>query len=239
MSKPFAWSYSSLTAFETCPRRYYETRVAKTIVEPQGAPLLLGNAAHKCLELRVSRGTPIPKLIQVTATDGSTVSQSSDGWEAMIEAILAKASTGTDVVVERQICLDDRFCETDWFSKDAWVRGVIDLGLIKDNKALLVDWKTGKRRLDSDQLQLFSALAMHVWPKLERVVTGFVWLKSRDVDKEQYARADIPEIWGKFLPRVKRMKQAFDVNTWPERPSGLCKHWCPVTTCQHNGAYPS
>lgn len=237
MSKPFAWSYSSLTAFETCPRRFYETRVAKTITEAQGAPLLLGNAAHKCLELRVARGTPIPKLIQVTDADGSTQSQSSQGWERIVESILAKADEDTEVITERQICLDDRFCETDWFGKDAWVRGVVDLGLVKQAKALLLDWKTGKRKLDVDQLQLFAALAMHAWPKLERVVTGFVWLKPGTVDKASYTRADIPSIWERFLPRVKRMKQAHEENTWPERPSGLCKAWCPVHTCPHNGHY--
>ena len=237
MSKPFTWSYSALSAFETCPRRFYETRIAKSITEPEGAPLLLGNAAHKCLELRVARGTPIPKIIQVTAADGSTLSQSSEGWEALVQAIMHRADDDTDVVVERQICLDDRFCETDWFGKNAWVRGVIDLGLIKDTKALLCDWKTGKRKLDSDQLQLFSALAMHVWPKLERVVTGFVWLKNKSVDKEEFTRADLPHIWERFLPRVKRMKQAFEMDTWPERPSGLCKNWCPVSSCRHNGAY--
>lgn len=238
-AKPFTWSYSALTAFETCPRRFYETRVAKTIVEPQGAPLLLGNAAHKSLELRVTRGTPIPKIIQVTAADGSTVSQSSTGWEAMVQAILDKADDDTEVLAERQICLDDRFCETDWFSKTAWVRGVIDLGLIKGTKALLCDWKTGKRKLDVDQLELFSALAMHAWPKLERVVTGFIWLKSNAVDKEAYTREDIPRIWERFLPRVKRMQQAFISGTWPERPSGLCKRHCPVHTCPHNGDYQS
>lgn len=237
MARPFAWSYSALTSFETCPRRHYETRVAKTVRETEGAPLLLGNAAHKVLELRAKNGVPIPKIVQVTAADGTTISQTSKGWEEMIQQILSRVNDSTEVVTERQICLDDRFCETDWFSKTAWVRGVVDLGLIENSKALLLDYKTGKRKPDSDQLKLFSALAMHVWPKLERVVTGFLWLKTGEIDKETYTRADIPDIWNDFLPRVRRIKQAFEKDNWPERPSGLCKNWCPCHTCPHNGVY--
>lgn len=235
--KPFTWSYSSLSAFETCPRRFYETRIAKRVVEPQGAPLLLGNAAHKCLELRVDRGTPLPPTIQVTATDGTTLQQSTQGWEAIVKAVLRRVDAETETVVERQIALDDRFIETDWFGSDTWVRGVIDLGLIRPRKALLLDWKTGKRKLDIDQLELFSALAMHAYPKLDVVHTGFVWLKSAKIDKEEYTRADIPKIWDRFLPRVKRMKQAYAENVWPERPSGLCKRHCPVHNCIHNGEF--
>ena len=237
MSKPFAWSYSSLSAFETCPRRFYETRVAKSIKEPEGAPLVLGNAAHKALELRVKDGTPIPKIITATGSDGSSASQTSAGWEPLVDRILSRVTDDTEVLTERQICLDDRFCETNWFGKDAWVRGVIDLGLLRSTKALLLDWKTGKRKVDLDQLKLFAALAMHLWPKLEKVHTGFVWLKTGEIDQQSYSRADIPTIWEGFLPRVKRMRQAYGADTWPERPSGLCKAWCPVHTCVHNGKF--
>ena len=43
MSKPFAWSYSALGAFETCPHRYMVTRVTKAITEPQTEATLWGN----------------------------------------------------------------------------------------------------------------------------------------------------------------------------------------------------
>jgi len=235
--RKFTWSYSALTSFETCPRRHYETRVTKSTREPEGAPLIFGNAAHKVLENRVERGTPIPKVVQVTAADGTTISQTSKGWEGMVESILSRATDDISVVTERQICLDDRFIETDWLSQTAWVRGVIDVGLVGSTKALLLDYKTGKRKPDSDQLKLFAALAMHAWPKLERVVTGFLWLKTNQIDKETFTRSDIPNIWNDFLPRVQRMKQAFSTNSWPERHSGLCKNWCPCITCPHNGSY--
>lgn len=55
-----AWSYSSLTAFETCPRRYYLTRVLKVVKEEQTAATLEGNELHKALELDVAGKQALP-----------------------------------------------------------------------------------------------------------------------------------------------------------------------------------
>ena len=34
MTKSPAWSYSSITLFDQCPKKYYHLRVAKDIKEP-------------------------------------------------------------------------------------------------------------------------------------------------------------------------------------------------------------
>jgi hypothetical protein len=227
-----AWSYSALTSFETCPRKHHETRVTKTYTEPEGAQLLIGIAAHKVLELRAAAGTPIPKTLQVTDAQGNTLQSATAGWPEMMDKLLARPG---DVHAERQIALDDRLCETGWLDKNVWVRGVIDLALVDGEKALAIDYKTGRRKPDSDQLMLFAALMFHVWPKLEKVVTGFLWLKTQQIDKETYTRSDLSRIWDTFIPRVNRYQDAFVANTWPPRPSGLCKAWCPVQTCEYNG----
>ena len=54
------WSYSALTAYETCPRRYWHTRVAKDVIEPETQALTWGNAVHKALELRAKENKPLP-----------------------------------------------------------------------------------------------------------------------------------------------------------------------------------
>jgi hypothetical protein len=536
-----AWSYSSLTSFETCPRRHHETRVLKRVKESEGPALVLGNAAHKSLELRAKTGCPLPEKIQITTAGGESAAMPTAGWEEMMTKILA---TPGEVITERQIALDSRLCETGWFDKNVWVRGVIDLGKLNGSKALLLDHKglpvdtpiptpegftaigdlsvgdtvfggdgtpclvhtksdvterqcyrvtfddctemmcddqhlwavhtgevvpitalapghkillcgqvqypdrdlpvdpyvlglwiadgkhtsgeickpdqfvwdeiqrrgyvlgsydggasrctartvknirgklsqlgvlrnkhipdrylmasipqrmdllrglmdgdgsanttrkqavfastdkrlsdqvkqlleslgqrvnqsatqatgfgvtttayqlhfrpqginpfllprkadkvdpawgigqswfrkvvavdksvmmkttcigvnspdntylcghnylrthnTGKRKPDNDQLMLFAALAMHVWPKLEKVVTGFLWLKEGKIDKETFTRGDITDIWNRFTPRVKRLEIAHETNTWDAKPSGLCG-WCPVRQCE-------
>ena len=228
-----AWSYSALTSYETCPRRHYETRVAKTVREAESSAILIGNAAHKVLELRVKTGCPIPATLQVTSAENVTTEQSTEGWEPLMARILQAPG---EFFTERQIALNRSFQEVPWFDKDVWVRGVVDLGAINGEKAMAIDHKTGKRKPDSDQLMLFAALMMHVWPKLQKVVTGFLWLKSRQLDQETYVRDQLPEIWDNFLPRVARLEAAHKDNVWDPRPSGLCKNWCPVKTCEFCGS---
>ena len=63
----------------------------------------------------------------------------------------------------------------------------------------------------------------------------FLWLKDKAVDKEHFKRSDIGAIWSRFLPRVERLEKAVKDGDFPPKPSGLCKKWCPVTTCEFHG----
>jgi hypothetical protein len=219
VKKP-AWSYSALTAFETCPRRYHLTRVAKTVPDPPGEAALWGTEVHKHLELRAKDSTPLPETLKYL--------------EPMMAKILDKPHD--ELYVEKQYCLNADMQPVAWFAKDAWCRGVVDLGLRKGKKVLVLDHKTGKRKPDSDQLQLFAALVMTEDKAIDAVTTGFLWLKDRKIDREQFTRDDIPTIWQNFIPRVRRLESAFEKDRWEAKPSGLCKNWCPCTTCEFCGA---
>lgn len=233
MSKPVAWSYSVLSSFETCPRKHYETRVAKTTPDPMGIDAQLGIDAHKALELRAKDGVEIPKVIRSRAGN-KEATMSTDGWEEIISKILA---VNGELLTETQIALNKNLQPVKWFGKDVWVRGVIDLGKLRGEKGMLFDWKSGKRKPNNEQLELFAGLGFAKWPELEEISTAFLWLKSGESDRNRYTRSDVPEIWNKFLPRVRRLELAFENNKWPEKPSGLCKRWCPCHGCPHNGNY--
>ena len=215
-----AWSYSLLTAYETCPRRYYHTRVAKDIVEPETQALTWGNAVHKALELRAKENKPLPTGMEQ--------------WEPLVAKILA---AGGEVFTEKQIALTKSFTPCDWFADDVWVRGVVDIGVVRGPLLVALDYKTGKPKRDSDQLQLFAALLMATYPDCDTVKTGFLWLKTSGIDQARFERGDLPNIWNKFLPRVKALEEAHRTESWPTRPSGLCRNWCPCKQCPHNGRY--
>lgn len=208
---PPPWSYSSLTAYETCPKRYYLTRVSKEIKEPGTDATKWGVEVHTALEYRVKDGTVLPESMQK--------------WEPSCARIL---SYGGDVFTERQYALTQDFRPTGWFDKDAWVRGIVDVGVLLGDRAVVLDWKTGKPKTDSDQLKLFAAFVMHSEPQIDRVSTSFVWLAHKKVTKEKFTRADISTIWQGFLPRTRRLELAYERDKWEAKPSGLCKNWCPV-----------
>jgi len=206
-----AWSYSALTAFETCPRRYYLTRVSKEVKEPQTDATIWGNKVHKALELFAKGEKPLPPDLQE--------------YGRYVRKFLDREGKR---VVEEKVALDKNLRPTKWFAKDVWVRGVIDLGVVGSERAYLLDWKTGKRKPDSDQLKLFAALAFAKYPWIDSAVTGFVWLKEKKFDKEVFTRDQVTEIWGEFLPRLSRLAESYEQDRWVPKPSGLCRNWCPV-----------
>ena len=209
LSKP--WSYSALTAFETCPKRFQLTRVTKQVVEPQTQATLWGNKVHKALERFAKGDAPLPPDLQAY-----------EKYVRKIQSLEGKR------IVEERVALDSKLRPTKWMAKDVWVRGIIDIGVVGSETAYVLDWKTGKHRPDSDQLKLFAALTFALYPWVEKVVTGFIWLKVNKFDKEVFTREQLPTIWNEFAPRLERLALAHDNDKWMPNPSGLCKNWCPV-----------
>ena len=209
-----AWSYSSLQNFENCPKRYYLTRVAKVVKDVMGEAALWGNTAHKALELRIAEGTPLPEKL------------------AYMEPYALKIleSGRKNIHCEKEYCFDSSFKLVEWFSKSAWCRSKIDVEIRKSpEQAVLIDWKFGKRKPDSDQLKLFAAVAMTADKTLEQVETAFFWVPDKKMDKEVFTRDDVAPIWQTFLGKVARVEHATEENKFPPRPSGLCGY-CPVGT---------
>ena len=206
-----AWSYSSLTAFETCPLRYYVTRVTKEVAEPETEHTRWGNAVHKALELRVRDATPLPEGM----TQYERIVAATEQWPGVAHA-------------ETQIALDVNFQPVSWFDKSVWVRGIVDFSKEQETQAIALDWKTGKPKSDSDQLKLFAGLLFCVKPVLQTIKTGFVWLAHGKLTQQVFTRKQTQQIWGAFLPRVDRLESAYAKKKWLPKPSGLCKRWCPV-----------
>ena len=218
--KPLAWSYSSLTAYETCPKRYYLTRVAKEVKEPQTEATIHGNAVHKALELYVGGKEAMPEK-----------------YASYLPVADKLRATPGEKKLEYKFALTQGLRETTYFAKDVWLRGVLDVGIKRNDEVIVLDYKTGKRKVDGDQLRLFAMAAFALWPFAKKVKTGFIWLASGQMDTQTYAPEDKQEILQEFSARVHRMDRSAATGQWPPRPSGLCKAWCPVgrSLCEHCG----
>lgn len=212
-----AWSFSALNDFLNCNLQYYLTKVAKSCKVKETEEMKYGKISHKQLELRVSDKTPLPDHLM---------------WlEPMISKLEA---SGAELTPEKQIALNKGFGQVSWFDKKTWLRIIVDLAARYETESLLLDYKTGKRKQDTDQLMLFAGAEFAMYPKVEKVKAGYIWMKEKKLDSEVYTRDDIPQIWNHFLPKVERLNKAFEDDLWPARPSGLCP-WCPATLkeCKH------
>jgi len=61
--------------------------------------------------------------------------------------------------------------------------------------ATILDYKTGNRKLDNDQLKLFALLGFIHFPQVDEIKTGYIWLKSGKLDTEVYQRGQAKELW--------------------------------------------
>ena len=206
----FSHSYSSLKMYENCPYRYYRQKVVTDVQDVQGEAAAYGEAIHKALELRLRDKTPLPDHLAK--------------FESVCHMIEQKPGV---LELEREMTLTESLTPTTWFAKDAWLRSKLDVLVVDGDKATILDWKTGKRRPDPEQLDIFAVQVFQHFPEVTVANTALVWLKDMAVDKFSRRREDAPEIWERVLSKVARIKASDETGKWVVRPSGLCP-WCPL-----------
>lgn len=213
MAGVLPWSYSSLSAFETCARRFHITRILKAVKEPQTQATLWGNEVHKALELAVGGVTPLAPRFEA--------------YRPIVDRLVMSPG---EKRTEQKFGLTAAFKPTSFFAKDVWFRGVIDLNIMLRDKrsAVTLDYKTGKPKEDGDQLELFAATTFAMEPWVETVKTGYLWLAHNKTTSRVFTREEVPMIWQKFAPRIRKMEVAQEKDYWPPSPSGLCRSYCPV-----------
>lgn len=218
-AKPFAFSYSKLKNYETCPQRHYQVDVLKNFNDESEA-LTHGNNVHKALADYVSKGTDLGPFLEYKS------------WADRV-----KGGQYDQLLVEQQYAIKADFSPTSWFGKEAWYRGIADVVKIAGGGtvALAVDWKTGKITEDSVQLALMAQCLFSHFPKLQFVRTEFVWLKEDATTREDFQRSDMEKLWVGLMPRVLALKEAYETKAYPPKPGFLCQRYCPVKSCDYNG----
>lgn len=216
--KAFAWSYSRLKNFETCPKRHWHLDIAKDIKEEESEQLKYGNLLHEALAKRIKDGTPLPKAFEQ--------------FEPWVERI---SDPEGKVLVEQKLAITKDFAPCDFFDRSAWFRGIGDVIKIKGPVALILDWKTGKILEDSQQLALMAQCVFSHHPEVQKVRSEFIWLKDDATTRADFTRDDMVKLWGSLWPRIEALEQAHLTTTYPARPGNLCRRWCPVSVCPHHG----
>lgn len=224
---PFSWS--GYDAYHTCPRQYYELKLARNFPEIPHESMLWGKDVHKALELNVTEDKPLTERF------------------AQFNPLMLKlkASPG-DKYAELELAVNSQLEICDFNDPEAWSRGVDDLAIINGHKAVSLDYKTGKKKPFSRQLELSACRLFTKFPQVTNITTSFAWLATKEWTTAHYTRDQLPYLWEGFYEGVKQMLWSEENNTWPAKPSGLCKRskrpgstyaGCPVATCPHSEYY--
>jgi hypothetical protein len=222
--KPFTWSYSKLKNFEACPKKHYEIDLRPKndplkVKEEESDQLLWGNIVHKGFEDRLGpKKVPLPESMKIY-----------EPWAQRVE------EGPGDIHVEVKLALTKQFGTCGYFAPDVWFRAKGDVIKVHGRVARIIDWKTGKIVEDSCQLALSAACTFAMFPEVQKIRSTFAWLGQNAKTDEDFTRDDMPGLWRGLWPRIQALEHAHNTTTYQAKPGGLCRSWCPVTSCPHHG----
>ena len=229
-AKPFAWSYSKLKNYETCPRRYEAVDVTKSVDQGRSEALDRGDDIHEAMQHRVQGTTPLPPQFIYM-----------ERWAEKLTKVLHPFQI---IQCELKLSMDRDGKPTGYFDKTTWFRTKIDYlrllpGSIADNQdyGQVVDYKTGKppKVWDGTQLLLNAWTIFQHYKTCAKLRVDYLWTEYNDTTHETYTRDSVPPQMDALLPRVSALETAHNTGNFPPKPCGLCKDYCPVTTCEHHG----
>lgn len=221
----FSWSYTKFRDSRTCLRKLKEVTIDKNFKEEYSDALREGDSLHGAFERYVSKGAPLPtgwKYLQDWADDA---------------ARKITQHQITRVAAEYGITRD--FKPTGYYANNVWLRVKLDqLDLFPNGDktlARVIDFKNGTPKDDPIQLAIYAAVVFIHYPDVIGVRTEYWWIKIKEKTHELFRPEDIKELWAELLPELAKMEEAQEKNSYPPRKNGLCKAYCPVTTCEYNG----
>ena len=220
MSNKIIWSYSSLSLFQQCPKKYYHLRVSKNVKEPETQQILYGKKLHEAAEFYVGKGTALPPEFE------------------FVKPHLDKLKElGDTHLCEYKMGLTRNLEACGFFDKDVWWRGVADLVVINGDMAYVIDYKTGKssRYADTKQLEIRSLALFKHCPEVKRIKAGLLFVVANDFVRAEYDTSAPETYWVKWLNETKALEAAYENNVWNAKPNFSCKQYCSVIECPHNG----
>ena len=145
----FAWSYSHIKNFETCPYRYQQIDLLKNYKEEQSQELKDGFYVHDCMAKRINAKAPLPPHVPY------------EHWAAYAE------EGDGPTRAELKLAMTKEFKPCEYFDKikKVWLRSVADTLRIWDDNCHVIDWKTGKVKPDPEQLLLVGHLRDGALPR--------------------------------------------------------------------------
>jgi hypothetical protein len=225
MIKTPSWSYSGITLFDQCPKKYYHLRVAKDITEPASTAMMYGTDVHEAAELFIRDGSALPEKY------------------SYLKPLLDKLNTypgqkhcELEMGLKR---VDGRLLPCAFNDPDVWYRGIADLVIISpDGKlARIIDYKTGKssRYADTKQLALMAACVFLHFPNVEHVKAALLFVVAGDLIKAQYDAPNGMHIFTELNDKLTLREAAYESEIFNPKKNFTCRAYCPVVICPHNG----
>jgi CRISPR/Cas system-associated exonuclease Cas4 (RecB family) len=213
----FTWSFSSLKEYINCPKKYQEVRILKNYSFVDTPQTIYGKEVHEALELYVRDNKPLAKNYL--------------RFKKMVDTLVAIPG---EKYPEYKMALTKKMEQCDFEDENRWVRGIADLVIVDQDKAFIIDYKTGSNKYpDTKQLKLMALMAFVCFPKVNKIKAGLLFCMKNSFVQESYTREGIHKAWKSFEQPLDRLTMSYEKDEWIPNPTPLCG-WCPVETCEHH-----
>ena len=215
------WSYSKVNSFKQCPKKYYHMYVKKDVKDTGSVATRYGNLVHKAAEEYIKDGSELPKKYNFMQRTLDTFNNIKGDKHCEIRLGVAK--------------YDDVYEPTKFFAKNVWYRGIADLLIINEDKAYLIDYKTGKSAnyADTKQLDLLAGAVFINFPEVKKIKSALSFVVCKKFISKGHTADMYKAYINVFDELLERIEVAAKEDVWNAVESGLCK-FCPVTSCEHN-----
>lgn len=204
---PFwSWSFSSLSMYESCPKKYEIIRVKKVISDIPGKAAEEGTRIHTMIENYLMHDTWDDELLK---------------WKTLLQIVKDKHG---QCEVGYHFKKGMARCEAK--DPECWIRSYIDWIKVEGETAELIDWKTGRVK-HTKQLAFYAWLVFQAHPEVQQVKGTFHWINHNDHISEWFYRKDLNKLFDPLDEIIQQINISRSNDIWPESGNG-CK-WCPVT----------
>jgi hypothetical protein len=199
------WGWSKLDVFRTCKKKFEYQFIDKR-PEPGNAAMERGSKMHEDIEAYLQGWISQlpPELL---------------AWKDRFDELKAENFTAEQAVGISK----DWIVLPDWFDKRTWLRAKMDAKVLKGDKLAVIDFKSGKYRIPSnDQVELYAIVGQAMHPEVDEVTAEFWYIDQDDFYSKMYTKAELLQLRKKYEQEAGKI---YSTEIWTESPSRDCK-WC-------------
>ena len=181
------FSNSSIKTYEQCPYKFKLTRV-DGLVEPAGEAAERGKLIHLAFEMAIKNVDPLPQEFEHWNT-----------YVGKLKDLNTKAEEPFAITKDWQACKFD--------DANAWLRGVIDAIYFIDDGIHILDWKTGKERDYTEQVNLYAGVLFAIFPEVKKISTEICYIDlKKQINYGYVYREKAEELKQWIIDRVNKIE---------------------------------
>jgi len=212
MLKFAPYSFSKISTFVGCPRKFKYRYIDKLPQEPRDMTALLkGSCVHSMLEKYPEPSTS--KLV-------------SEYQYILDEFLKTKYKKYLEIPAKKEesFGLTNKLEQCTYKDKNAMLRGFIDYYTILDDKMVIIDWKTGRvkepRYVDFTQLMYYAIYMFKKYSKINKIEVMYLYVEHDYDNSMVLERKYLDNYCRDLLTNIKNI----ETSDYPKKSQVLCDY---------------